>query len=146
MPSEPARTSSSSSPASRQRRPGDSSRERPARRGEGDAMSTATPRVLILGGGFGGVGAAQQLKDADAEIVLVDRHDYHTFQPLLYQLATGLLDTTAVGHSLRDLVGHQENTTVHQATVTGVDLDAREVRFDGLAPMSYDYLVFGLGA
>ncbi|OLE79052.1 MAG: hypothetical protein AUG74_01595, partial [Bacteroidetes bacterium 13_1_20CM_4_60_6] len=81
-----------------------------------------------------------------AEVVVVDRHDYHTFQPLLYQLASGLLDTTAVGHSLRDLVQRQENTSVHQATVTAVDLDAREVRFDGLAPIGYDYLVFGLGA
>jgi NADH dehydrogenase len=109
-------------------------------------MATERPRVLILGGGFAGVGAAQKLKDADGEVVLVDRHDYHTFQPLLYQLASGLLETTAVGHSLRDLVSRQENTTVHQATVTAVDLDAREVRFDGLAPMGYDYLVFGLGA
>src|SRR6187455_2503952 len=121
MPSEPARTSSSSSPASRQRRPGDSSRERPARRGEGDAMSTATPRVLILGGGFGGVGAAQKVKDADAEIVLVDRHDYHTFQPLLYQLATGLLEQTAVGHSLRDLVKGQDNAVIHVAPITAID-------------------------
>ena len=64
--------------------------------------SKERPRVLILGGGFAGVGAAQKLEDADAEVVLVDRHDYHTFQPLLYQLATGLLETTAVGHSLRD--------------------------------------------
>jgi NADH:quinone reductase (non-electrogenic) len=106
----------------------------------------ARPRVLILGGGFAGVGAAQKLEHADADVVLVDRHDYHTFQPLLYQLATGLLEQTAVGHSLRDLVARQENTTFHQATVTGVDLQAREVRFDGLEPMSYDYLVFGLGA
>jgi NADH dehydrogenase len=106
----------------------------------------ARPRVLILGGGFAGVGAAQKLEDADAEVVLVDRHDYHTFQPLLYQLATGLLETTAVGHSVRDLVERQENTSVHQATVTAVDLDAREVRFDGIAPLDYDYLVFGLGA
>src|SRR5436189_5534086 len=104
------------------------------------------PRVLILGGGFAGAGAAQKLEHADAEVVLVDRHDYHTFQPLLYQLATGLLETTAVGHSLRDLVARQENTTFHQATVTGVDLDAREVRFEERAPLSYDYLVFGLGA
>ena len=104
------------------------------------------PRVLILGGGFAGVGAAQKLEHADADVVLVDRHDYHTFQPLLYQFASGLLEQTAVGHSLRDLVERQENTTVHQATVTGVDLDAREVRFDGLEPMNYDYLVFGLGA
>jgi NADH dehydrogenase len=104
------------------------------------------PRVLILGGGFAGVGAAQKLRHADAEVVLVDRHNYHTFQPLLYQLATGLLETTAVGHSLRDLLERQGNTTVHQATVTAVDLDSREVRFDALAPMTYDYLVLGLGA
>ena len=76
-------------------------------------------RVVILGGGFAGVGAAHKLKHADADVVLVDKHDYHTFQPLLYQFATGLLETTAVGHSLRDLVHDQENTTVHQATVDG---------------------------
>jgi hypothetical protein len=56
-----------------------------------DDNPSARPRVLILGGGFAGVGAAQRLKDANADVVLVDRHDYHTFQPLLYQLATGLL-------------------------------------------------------
>ena len=109
-------------------------------------MTSERPRVLILGGGFAGVGAAQKLKKADADVVLVDRHDYHTFQPLLYQLATGLLEQTAVGHSLRDLVEEHENTTVHQAPVTAIDLDAREVRFDGLPPITYDYLVFGLGA
>jgi len=106
----------------------------------------AKPRVLILGGGFGGVGAAQKLGDANAEVVLVDRHDYHTFQPLLYQLATGLLETTAVGHSLRDLVDDQENATVHQATVSAVDLDGREVSFDDRASIAYDYLVVALGA
>jgi NADH:quinone reductase (non-electrogenic) len=111
-----------------------------------DNSPSTRPRVLVLGGGFAGVGAAKALGDADADVVLVDRHDYHTFQPLLYQLATGLLETTAVGHSLRDLVGGQENTTVHQAAVTAVDLDAREARFDGLDPIAYDYLVFGLGA
>jgi NADH:ubiquinone reductase (H+-translocating) len=104
------------------------------------------PRVLILGGGFAGVGAAQKLKDADAEVVLVDRHDYHTFQPMLYQLATGLVEMTAVGHSLRDLLAEHENTTIHQATVKAVDLDAREVQFDDFHPIAYDYLVFGLGA
>lgn len=111
-----------------------------------DNSPSGRPRVLILGGGFAGVGAAQKLKDAEAEVVLVDRHDYHTFQPLLYQLATGLIETTAVGHSLRDLLGRQQNAVFHQANVTGVDLEAREAQFEGLAPMSYDYLVFGLGA
>ena len=104
------------------------------------------PRVLILGGGFAGVGAAQKLEHADAEVVLVDRHDYHTFQPLLYQLATGLLETTAVGHSLRDLLSRHENTSLHKAQVTAIDLDRRTVEFDGIAPISYDYLVFALGA
>jgi NADH dehydrogenase len=104
------------------------------------------PRVLILGGGFAGVGAAQKLKDADADVVLVDRHDYHTFQPLLYQLATGLLETTAVGHSLRDLVARHSNTTIHKASVTAIDLDGRKASFEELAPIGYDYLVIGLGA
>jgi NADH dehydrogenase len=104
------------------------------------------PRVLIVGGGFAGVGAAQKLEKADAEVVLVDRHDYHTFQPLLYQLATGLLETTAVGHSLRDLLSRHDNTTVHKAGVTAIDLEQRTVDFDEIKPVSYDYLVFGLGA
>jgi NADH dehydrogenase len=103
-------------------------------------------RVLILGGGFAGVGAAKELAKADADIVLVDRHDYHTFQPLLYQLATGLLETTAVGHSLRDLLHDQKNATVHNAEVTGIDLEARRVTFDDLDPIDYDHLVLGLGA
>jgi NADH:quinone reductase (non-electrogenic) len=104
------------------------------------------PRVLILGGGFAGVGAAKKLEHADAEVVLVDRHDYHTFQPLLYQLATGLLDTTAVGHSLRDLLSRHGNTVIHKARVTAIDLEQRTAEFDEIAPISYDYLVFGLGA
>jgi NADH dehydrogenase len=111
-----------------------------------DGPEHGRPRVLILGGGFAGIGAAQNLKDADADVVLVDKHDYHTFQPLLYQLATGLLEQTAVGHSLRDLVHGQDNATVHQATVTGVDLDAREVKLAEMPPLTYDYLVLALGA
>ena len=94
------------------------------------------PRVVILGGGFAGVGAATKLKDADADVVLIDKHDYHTFQPLLYQCASGLLETTAVGHALRDLVHGQDNATIHQTTVTAVDLDAREVRFSDMGPLT----------
>ena len=104
------------------------------------------PRVLILGAGFGGIGATHELKASEVDVVLVDQHDYHTFQPLLYQVATGLLEQPAVGHPIRDLVHKQENARVHQDTVTGIDLDAREVRFGELEPLTYDYLVFGLGA
>ena len=102
--------------------------------------------MVILGGGFAGIGAAQKLKDADADVVLVDRHDYHTFQPLLYQLATGLLDESGVGHSIRDLVHDEHNVAVHKTPVTGVDLDEREVQLDGMDPLHYDYLVLALGA
>lgn len=107
---------------------------------------SARRRVLVLGAGFGGIGAARALKDADVDVVLVDRHDYHTFQPLLYQLATDLLEPSAVGHAVRDLFHDQPNVAVHQATVTGVDLERREVQFDRLAPIRYDYLVLALGA
>ena len=67
-----------------------------------NVSSMSGGKVVVLGGGFGGIGAARTLKDADVDVVLVDKHDYHTFQPLLYKLATGLLETSAVGHSLRD--------------------------------------------
>ncbi len=101
---------------------------------------------MILGGGFGGIGAAKKLRKSDLDVVLVDGHDYHTFQPLLYQLATGLLDQSAVAHPIRDLFHKQENIRVHQDQVTGIDLDAREVRFGELKPERYDYLVLALGA
>jgi NADH dehydrogenase len=103
-------------------------------------------KVLVLGGGFGGVGAVKKLKHADAGVVLVDRHDYHTFQPLLYQVATDLLELPTVGHPLRDLFHDHENLRIHEATVTGIDLDARTVSFDGIEPERYDYLVLALGA
>jgi NADH dehydrogenase len=102
--------------------------------------------VLVLGGGFAGIGAAQKLKKSDVDVVVVDKHDYHTFQPLLYQVATGLLEQPAVGHPIRDLFHDQDNARIHQDLVASVDLDAREVMFDELEPMTYDYLVFALGA
>jgi len=102
--------------------------------------------VLVLGGGFGGIGAAKKLAKTPVDVVVVDRHDYHTFQPLLYQLATGLLEQPAVGHSIRDLFDKQDNVRVHEDSAVSIDLDAREARFDELAPQSYDYLVLALGA
>ncbi len=115
--------------------------------GTGSAESgSGRPRVVVLGGGFAGLGAARKLEKADVDVVLVDAHDYHTFQPLLYQLATGLIETTAVGHSLRDLFHAPGERAVHQASVSAIDLEAREVQFAEMAPLPYDYLVIGLGA
>jgi NADH dehydrogenase len=107
---------------------------------------TGRPRVLILGGGFAGLGAARKLRDADADVVVIDKHNYHTFQPLLYQVATDLLDTPSVGHPLRDLFHDQKNAAVHQATVEAVDLEARQVRFAEMPALGYDHLVLACGA
>jgi len=122
----------------------------PSPGGETQANSTGTearrPQVLVLGGGFGGIAAARKLKDVGVDVTLVDRNDYHTFQPLLYQVATDLLETSACGHPLRDLFHGQPHVAVHVATVTGIDLARREVRFAEMGPLAYDYLVLGLGA
>lgn len=104
------------------------------------------PRVVILGGGFGGLGAADKLKHAEAELVLIDKHDYHTFQPMIYQVATDVISTEEVGHPLRDVLRGHANMTIHVATATGIDLSNRLVQFEQMAPLAYDYLVVGLGA
>jgi NADH:ubiquinone reductase (H+-translocating) len=109
-------------------------------------VQTERPRVVILGGGFAGIGAAKALKKADVEVVLIDKNDYHTFQPLLYQVATDLLEPSAVGHPLRDLFHEQPSVRVHLDAVTGIDLDRREVQFAEMKPLTYDYLVLALGA
>src|SRR5262249_35886396 len=104
------------------------------------------PRVIVLGGGFAGIGAARKLRKADVDVVIVDGPDYHTFQPLLYQVATDLLPQGTVGHPLRDLFDDQPNARVHTTEVTSVDLDSREVGFAEMDPLEYDYLVLALGA
>ncbi|MFZ4519384.1 MAG: NAD(P)/FAD-dependent oxidoreductase [Microthrixaceae bacterium] len=103
-------------------------------------------RVLVLGAGFAGLGAARKLRKAPVDVLLVDRHDYHTFQPLLYQVATDVLDPPTVGHPVRELVHHQDNLDFVQATVETIDLDARTVAFADRDPEPYDHLVVGLGA
>jgi NADH:quinone reductase (non-electrogenic) len=102
--------------------------------------------VLVLSGGFGGLGAARRLRKSAVDVVLVEMHNYHTFQPLLYQVATGLLERDSVGHPIRDLFRGQGNVRVHKDRVTAIDLDGRLARFAELEPLRYDYLVLALGA
>ena len=104
------------------------------------------PQVLVLGGGFAGIGAAQKLRKHEVDVVIVDGHDYHTFQPLLYQVATDLLPPVTVGHPLRDLFDDQPNARVHTTEVTSVDLEKRRAEFAEMDPLNYDYLVLALGA
>ena len=112
----------------------------------GGPTGAGRPHVVVLGGGFGGIGAARKLRGADVDVTVIDRHDYHTFQPLLYQVATDLLEQSAVGHPLRDLFHDHPGAVVHEAQVTGIDLAGRQVQFADRAPLAYDYLVLALGA
>src|SRR5437016_11040051 len=102
--------------------------------------------VMILGAGFGGIGALKKLRDADVRITIVDKRNYHTFQPLLYQVATDELGPTEVGFPIRELLHGHKNITYHQAVVKSVDLAQKQVATDGAAAIPYDYLVLALGA
>ena len=109
----------------------------------------ASPIVVIVGGGFGGVAAAKVLKNAPAEIVLIDRENHNLFQPLLYQVATSVLSPGQIGVPIRDLLRHHKNTTVILAEVVGVDKDRKQVlvcdadRRD--VPIPFDYLILATG-
>ncbi len=104
------------------------------------------PHVVILGAGFGGIGAAQKLRDAPVRITIIDQHDYHTFQPLLYQVATDELAPAEVGYPIRELLHRHKNMAFHVCAVRRIDLANKQVIADGMAPLAYDYLVLALGA
>ena len=104
------------------------------------------PQVVILGCGFAGQGAALKLKDAPVKITILDQNDYHTFLPLLYQLATDEMGQTEVGFPIRELIHRHDNAIFHQVKVTGIDLVNKQVHVEGMEPIRYDYLVVGLGA
>jgi NADH:ubiquinone reductase (H+-translocating) len=106
----------------------------------------ARPRVLVLGGGFGGLSAAQALAKAPVDVILVDRTNHHTFQPLLYQVATAGLSPAEIAQPIRAIVRNQPNVTVLMAEAVHVDLDAKQVRFEDGAVRSWDFLVLACGA
>jgi NADH dehydrogenase len=102
-------------------------------------------RVVIAGMGFGGIRAARVLADRGLDVVLVDRNNYHLFQPLLYQVATAGLEQESIAHSVRAMARSWSGTRFHLAKVTGVNFISHEIKTDnGLLP--YDYLVIGAGS
>jgi NADH dehydrogenase len=103
------------------------------------------PRVVIVGAGFGGIACARALRHAPASITLIDRQNYHLFQPLLYQVATAALSPADIAIPIRAIFRDQFNAKVMLATVTGLDTERREVLADGLN-LPYDYLVVATGA
>src|ERR1700682_6152057 len=102
-------------------------------------------RVLIVGGGFGGLYAAKSLKRAPVQVTLLDRRNFHLFQPLLYQVATGGLSPANIAAPLRSVLKKQRNTRVILAEVTGFDLAQKQV-LAGAERIPFDTLIVAAGA
>ena len=103
------------------------------------------PRVVIAGAGFGGLTCARGLKYKPVDVTLVDRNNYHLFTPLLYQVASALLDPGEIARPVRQLIRPLANADFRQASITGVDLDGHQLITDHGA-IAYDYLVLATGA
>ena len=103
------------------------------------------PQVVIIGAGFGGLEAAKALADAPADVTVVDRHNHHCFQPLLYQVASAALSPADIAWPIRSVLRKQKNARVVLARVTGIDRAAKRVMTDTIA-LPYDYLVLATGA
>jgi NADH dehydrogenase len=108
-------------------------------------MPQPKSRVVILGAGFAGLEAAKTLKRAPVEATLIDRHNYHCFQPLLYQVATAALSPADIAWPVRHILRSQENAIVFMAEVIGIDGEARVVNTRAGA-FPFDFLVIATGA
>src|SRR4051794_39086996 len=102
-------------------------------------------RVVIVGGGFGGLYAAKALRGSEFDVTLLDRRNFHLFQPLLYQVATGELSPGDVAFPLRAVLSNHRNTRVLLAEVIDVDAPARQVILKSGQTISYDSLVVATG-
>ena len=117
---------------------------------EGENMNEHLPRVVIVGGGFGGLAAAKALRWSPVKVILIDRANHHLFQPLLYQVATSVLAPGQIAAPIREILGKQRNTTVILGEVTAVNNEQRYIvassadRTDVRIP--YDYLILATGA
>jgi NADH dehydrogenase len=109
-------------------------------------MMEKRPRVVIIGGGFGGLYAARALKNQRVDVTLIDRTNHHLFQPLLYQVATATLAATSITAPIRWLLRNQRNTEVLLKEVTAIDVDTRRVSFAGGGSVDYDYLIVATGS
>lgn len=107
--------------------------------------STNFPRIVIVGGGFGGIELAKKLKNKEVQVLMLDRHNYHTFQPLLYQVATGGLEADSIAFPLRKIFKGHKNFTFRVTDVTGV-VPERNVVQSSIGEIEYDYLVLATGS
>ncbi len=108
-------------------------------------MSPAKPKVVIIGAGFGGLEAAKALKRATADVIVIDRHNHHCFQPLLYQVATAALSPADIAWPIRHILRPQRNATVLMEEVQGIDPE-KKVLHTQYGEIAYDYLIIATGA
>jgi len=104
------------------------------------------PKIVVVGGGFGGLAAIKELKGVEADVILVDRRNHHLFQPLLYQVATTSLGPSEIAWPIRQLVHKRREVTTLLGNVTGVDTVAKTVELEGGAEIPFDYLILATGA
>lgn len=109
------------------------------------APAVTRPRVAIVGGGFGGLAAAKALAGAPFDVTLIDRHNYHLFQPLLYQVATAGLSPAEIAYPIRGILRGYDNVSVVLADVSGIDTRRKEILAEGRA-IPYDTLILATGA
>jgi len=109
-------------------------------------MKETPKRVVIVGGGFGGLYAAKTLSNEAVEVTLIDRKNHHTFQPLLYQVALAVLSPAEIASPLRHILNKSRNVRTILGEVCGFDTDARRVRLTGGGEFGYDYLIIAAGA
>ncbi len=108
-------------------------------------MSNEQPHIVIIGGGFGGLYTARNLRKAEARITMIDQHNYHLFQPLLYQVAAAALNPSDIAVPIRSIVRHQKNTAVMLDEAVAIDTARRTVTLRN-GEVAYDYLVVATGA
>jgi NADH dehydrogenase len=110
-----------------------------------ESVPVVKPRVVIVGAGFGGLNAARALHDAPVQMTVIDRNNHHLFQPLLYQVATGVLSPAEISAPIRSVLSKQKNAEVLMGEVTGVDTQAQRVLLHDQS-VPYDYLILATGA
>ena len=106
---------------------------------------TSFPRVVIIGGGFAGISIAKQLKNQEVQAVLIDKHNYHTFQPLLYQVSTGGLEPDSIAYPLRKIIKDYPNFYFRLTNVEAIDTVKKCVCTD-IGDLDYDQLIIATGS
>ncbi len=110
----------------------------------GNGNSSGKKRIIIIGAGFGGLSLARKLNGTDYEVFLIDKHNYHQFQPLMYQVATARLEPSSISFPLRKVFQHSRNVNIRVAEVEHVDVEHRLLK-TSIGDLSYDYLVMAFG-